>query len=352
MNNEQASCNPMKYDCAMVKDLLPLYHDGVCSAASGKIVETHVLECADCRKELLQLKDDVVDLRLQQERQDVVAQHATHVKKDVRRKSVTIGAVMSAIFALPILVCLIVNLATSHALDWFFIVLTSLSVVASVTIVPILAPRRKFLWTAGGFVTSLHLLLMTVCLYVNGDWFWLVSMSVLFGLTLFGLPFLLFQIPKTRAGRHKGLLVMLVNTGMLYLLLFVIGGYAAGRYVDAATYWRCAMLIPLVCLPLPWALFGVFRYLPMTKRGKTGMCLILCGAFTAVCNDLIQTIVDGGASFFFRLRNVDFMHWTLENVNDNVNLIICAACIVLGLFFLLIQGKRKPAVDPQRADYK
>ena len=31
-----------KYDCEMVRDLLPLYHDGICSDSSKKIVEEHI----------------------------------------------------------------------------------------------------------------------------------------------------------------------------------------------------------------------------------------------------------------------------------------------------------------------
>ena len=371
MKDTQESNKPTQYDCEMVKDLLPLYHDGVCSASSQGVVELHVQECETCRRELQRLKNDAVDLRLQQERHEVMAQHADHVKKEVKRKSLTVGTIMSAVFALPILVCLIVNLATSHALDWFFLVLASLVVVASVTVVPMLAPRKKALWTVGSFTLALHLLLVTVCLYVSGDWFWLVSVSVLLGMTIFVLPFVIHQKPLPGAlKRHKGLVVMSLATGLLYLLLFVIGLFIGGRYADAAivielhasefyesvrymnayVFWRNAFRIATACLPLPWLLFGTCRYLPITKRGKTGVILILCGLFTAVINDVIRRIIEGGV-FRLRIFDVDYLHWTANNVNSNANLIVCVVCVVLGVFFLLAQGKRR-SIDPQRANRK
>lgn len=37
--------------CGVIKDLLPLYHDGVCSEESRKLVEEHLAECPACKEE-------------------------------------------------------------------------------------------------------------------------------------------------------------------------------------------------------------------------------------------------------------------------------------------------------------
>ena len=42
----------MKISCEIIKDLLPLYNDKVCSKDTGDLVEEHLAECADCRVEL------------------------------------------------------------------------------------------------------------------------------------------------------------------------------------------------------------------------------------------------------------------------------------------------------------
>jgi hypothetical protein len=44
--------NETDKDCKIVKDLLPLYFDGVCSDESRKLVEAHVKNCESCAKEL------------------------------------------------------------------------------------------------------------------------------------------------------------------------------------------------------------------------------------------------------------------------------------------------------------
>lgn len=40
----------MNYPCNLVRDLLPLYEDGVCSEESKRIVEQHLLECPSCKE--------------------------------------------------------------------------------------------------------------------------------------------------------------------------------------------------------------------------------------------------------------------------------------------------------------
>ena len=40
----------MNYPCGIIRDLLPLYHDDVCSTETRNAVEKHCAGCADCRK--------------------------------------------------------------------------------------------------------------------------------------------------------------------------------------------------------------------------------------------------------------------------------------------------------------
>ena len=40
----------MNYPCGIIRDLLPLYHDDVCSIETRNAVEKHCSGCADCRK--------------------------------------------------------------------------------------------------------------------------------------------------------------------------------------------------------------------------------------------------------------------------------------------------------------
>lgn len=42
----------MNISCEVIKDLLPLYHDGVCSKESKTMVEEHLSGCENCKAEL------------------------------------------------------------------------------------------------------------------------------------------------------------------------------------------------------------------------------------------------------------------------------------------------------------
>ena len=41
--------NNEKNECAVIRDLMPTYADGLASKETKKIVETHIAECEECR---------------------------------------------------------------------------------------------------------------------------------------------------------------------------------------------------------------------------------------------------------------------------------------------------------------
>lgn len=60
----------MDITCDVIKDLLPLYHDHVCSEDSRKLVDEHLAACSTCRVELEQfdtefkIKDNIEDVKV------------------------------------------------------------------------------------------------------------------------------------------------------------------------------------------------------------------------------------------------------------------------------------------------
>lgn len=49
----------MNISCEIIKDLLPLYHDGVCSKDSKDMVEEHLQQCESCRSELQAMDNEL-----------------------------------------------------------------------------------------------------------------------------------------------------------------------------------------------------------------------------------------------------------------------------------------------------
>lgn len=50
----------MKMSCKIVEDMLPMYHDKVCSEETALLVEEHIRQCCHCEQILFKLRDDIV----------------------------------------------------------------------------------------------------------------------------------------------------------------------------------------------------------------------------------------------------------------------------------------------------
>ena len=206
----------MKADCDVIRDLLPLYADDACSAASRALVDAHLPECPACREELRRLRDTEIERGLRDEKTDVIGYGA----KKFRRRSAQVGALIAALFSIPILVCLIVNAAAGTGLSWFFIVLAAMLAAASLTVVPLMAVRDKAFWTFCAFTAALILLLAAVCLVSGGDWFLIAASAALFGLAVIFLPFVIRARPvRNVIGRSRRWLIVLGVDAILFVCM-------------------------------------------------------------------------------------------------------------------------------------
>ena len=203
----------MKKECEIIRDILPLYVDDACSASSREIVEDHLKECPDCAAYLEEIRASEAETELKDEKTQVIKYQARRFK----RRSAAVGSVISALFMIPILVCLIVNLTSGRTLDWFFVVVAGMLVAASLTVVPLSVPENKLFWTFCAFCLSLIILLAVCCLYTRGSWFFVAASASLFGLSVVFLPFVIKAKPLRPwvAGHNKALLVLAVD-GILF----------------------------------------------------------------------------------------------------------------------------------------
>lgn len=268
----------MKYNCDLISDLLPLYKDDICSEASRKIVEEHLAECPDCRKMLNSLNDITIDEKIIKEKEEVINTQA----KFFKRKSALAGSIIALIFAVPILICLIVNLATGAGLTWFFIVLAGILVAASLIVVPLMMPGNKMITTMGSFTGSVMLLLGIICLYTGGNWFFIAASSTLFGLTMLFAPFIAYRRPvKPYLKNHKGLAIMCAYTATFVLMMFSIG-----LCVGMSEFFPMAFAVSMPLVGLCWAIFAIIRYVRHNALTKTGLCIIAAGVMSGILAQL------------------------------------------------------------------
>lgn len=92
----------MKISCEIIKDLLPLYHDNVCSNESRTIVEKHLLQCDTCKKYLDSMNGDLPQTYAEKSAEKAKSDILKGIKKKLFRKNVMISAI-SVICAIAVL---------------------------------------------------------------------------------------------------------------------------------------------------------------------------------------------------------------------------------------------------------
>lgn len=190
------------------------------------------------------------------------------------------------LYGAALLSCAIVNLATAHRLDWFFIVLFSVLLCASILLVPSLCAldskweRWRPLLSFGGFTASLLLLLLSICLYCGGNWFFVAAAACLLALCLLILPFLLPRLPlPEKYSRCRLSLYLFAGTLMLLLLLLVCCIHTGGDWFVVAAvsvlFGLGFLFTPVFLrqLPLPESLQGCKTSLYLAIQ--TGLLLLL-----------------------------------------------------------------------------
>ena len=273
----------MKYECSVIEDLLPLYKDGACSDGSRKIEDEHHAECPKCTEMLNALKDTAIDEMIVKEKEEVIGSQTKYFK----RKSALIGSIIAGVFALPILICLIVNLASGQGLSWFFIVLAAMFIPTSLFVVPLMAPKNRMFLTMCSFTASVLLLIGVICIYTGGEWFLVVAPSILFGLTVCIAPFIACRRPvKEYLGNRKGLAVMTA-----YSITFVLMMICIGLYEQEAGFFALAFGISLPILAMVWIIFLIIRYLPVNGMIRAGVCIAAISIFSQYGNDFINWLI-------------------------------------------------------------
>ena len=303
-------------------------------------------------------------------------------------------------YGLILVICAIVNLSVDRCLSWFFIALTAAGACASLTLLPALAEERRGAWVTGSFTLWVELTLAAACLYTGGDWFPVAGMGTLLGLSVFLLPAALRSAPLPPLWQNrKTLLYFAIELALLLLLLAVCAWDAHASWFPVAAVsvifgvtlvflpflmrqvplpekWRChkalvyftletalLLLLELVCsfesrtfwfflpgLPitlylaaLPWAVMLLIRYVPIRGWFKAAGCCGLLALYHAATPAVVERILalsgeEMGrplAKFpWFTFQPGDWSTpWAIGN---NVNALISLGLVILAAVYLVV----------------
>ena len=315
----------MKYNCEMIRDLLPLYKDQACSKASTEAVEEHLAECAECTKLLEDMNSFNIEDAIVKERNEVIGTQAKYFK----RRSALVGAIIGAVFALPILICLIVDLASGAGLSWFFIVLAGMFIPTSLIVVPLMAPRNKLLWTILSFTASLLLLLGVCSIYSGGGWFITAALAVIFGLSIVFTPFVVRSKPVAKKLGNNKLITTIGVYTLTYAVLMIWLGIKSD---DRAQFFRVASATSVPVIAYMWGMAALLRFPKWNGWLRAASCVLFSALFYFFSDAMVMAMLGMKP----QLPKFMFDFTTMTNINASVCWIVLIAGAAIAAVLALI----------------
>ena len=260
--------------------------------------------------------------------------------KKWRALSLTWSLFFYIAYAVALIPCFICNLAINKTLSWFWIVLSALLLAFTFTNLPKFIKKFRLIFIPLSQYLALVLLLGVCCIYTNGNWFWIASLSVFLGLTIIFAP---IYIAKYRAfkkiRKYNDFASLFIDFVMLNILLIVINTYTlTNGYTDGWWYFKIAFPIVLsVCLALN--IIMSVRFLKTNRFLKTSVILLLSNAFLylpplfiKVKNPEIQKEIGE-----INILKANLFSWQIGvTLEQNIHLIICLTLLFLALVLLTV----------------
>ena len=241
-------------------------------------------------------------------------------------------------YAIALVTCFICDLAIFHALDWFWIVLTSIGLAFCFTNLPFLVRRNRGAVCLGAASGCLILLLLACWLYAGG--WWIIGGMCITAACLI-LPWSWWAIWRFY-GKHVLPLCVAVLTGWLFFLLTVIWVFTGGN-------WLFSLAFPLAAAGAAflWAGFAAVYWLPAGRWLKGGIVALLVSFATPVFNSLCDLLIeDQHGSRFWEYFSVGGMlarrsagdaSW----VNPLVFQLMLACSLVLIVVGVVMEARRR-----------
>ena len=246
--------------------------------------------------------------------------------------------------------------------DWFFVAGMSVLFGLGLLFLPYVLKRlplpenvktRRAALSLGLDLALLLGLLAVCCTHVDGDWFWITAVSVVYACSVLILPFVIRQLPLPgRLAEHRAALWL----GVCSLLLFVLLG-AARLYGGGDWFLLPGLPMALYGLALPWGLLLALRYL---RAGGLYRAAAAAG-FAALWYWLFPWVLDRVMALdgldaeppYSLLRPFGFElgDWSPASTASNVMFLILLALVLTALTLLLcalFRGRRKNRPAPPR----
>ncbi len=273
--NTATNENRQVIPCEVIRDILPLYHDRICSEQSRSLVEVHLKNCAGCRQILAALDDEKFEKELRTETREILQRH----RKKERSLAFKAGIFLAGILILPVIIAVILTLPGYSDWKTNAVLIASMLLAAGMTVVPLISEKKKFSKTVIFSTCALLLVIFFVEIFFdNGGLlrFGEIAASTIFGISLFLFPFVLRQAELPEVLRnHKGLFSMSWDTLWFYLMLFLFA-------LDYLQFFRDLIFVSSFFAAAAWLIFLTARYAQVNRWIKSGIIVMITGIWTSV----------------------------------------------------------------------
>ncbi len=243
-------------------------------------------------------------------------------------------------YVVALIPCFICNLAIDKKLSWFWIVVASLLLAFTFTNLPKLIKKNKLILLPICNYLALCLLLGVCCIYTNGNWFWIPSLSVLLGLVIIFLPIYIAKYKVfSKLRKYNDFISVAVDFIVLNVLLIVIYNYTiASGFTNYSWYLKVALPIVLGIYLILNLLLSV-RFLRVNNFLKTSIVLFLINIFTYAIPPFIKV---KNPSFQKELDQANILKANLTDwrvdvcLENNIHLIIFLTLLSVAVIFLII----------------
>ncbi|MDD3171426.1 MAG: helix-turn-helix transcriptional regulator [Bacilli bacterium] len=230
-------------------------------------------------------------------------------------------------YMIVLLVTFIVNLAISHTLNWFFVVVASL--ICAFSFIPtwtIFFKSKKLLWFLLTNLLSIIILLFTCGIY-NKTYSWppIAAVAVILGYEIIFLPVIINKYNVHKLLKKYNWLFTFMIALLLTIIMFLF------IRINHVFPLSSAILLTLYAF-IPFIMIGVISSLSKLNNFiKAGVDVIVSGTIFYSINFLIPILFKGVKT----TSKVNFSNWELYS-NGNIQLLSVILILSVGLILLSI----------------
>ena len=327
--------------CEIVKDLLPLYVDNVCSRESSSFVIQHLKECEECRTLEQRIRSSNIENAVNAEVYNVLSHH----KKRERSAAWKAGAIIGGVFFTPIAILTIIVAAGEADFSLLMAVLAAMLFAASFTVVPLMSKKNRFARILLFGTASILLFEFFNCL-IDGVSFASVAVPTIFGLSVPFLPLLIGKIPLPDTFIRKKSVTVICWDMLWFFLTLIVSSFPESENAP----FREGMIVSAFLLVVVWSGYALIRFSNSNVGIISKVCasIITLGLWAAFISEFLHLFLNGALKYFESF--FDISTWSLKSLASNGIMTIFSTILLFGAVFIITAITQKIITESQETD--